>query len=169
MAYVQVIDNTYFYVMREADPDDRWDNDDTATDHNVTGVRAVSSKEYYDLVVDFEPNNEPAYLLYGIYSSGDSFSNSDGHIEFVGLYRDKNVAWENYRKLKEHNEIYRLLNERWGVTPTERKAAERKHKDFDERSIELVTDNDGTTINILVPWNGYFENLTQLEVLEVTF
>ena len=139
MAYnVEIVDDEYTEVTRHADPDEQWDADDTDTSHCVRGFKV--SDRYYDLSVGFEPEYGKTYfLLYATYSTGDSFSNHGGRIEFVDLYEDENVAWENHRRLDRHGEGYsaKLLHE------------------------------SGEEYMFSVPWVGYFESLENLEVLAV--
>jgi len=134
---INIVDNDYVVVTRHADPDERWDGDDLSMDHSIEGFNLVEG--YGDLEVGFEPDFDKTYfLLYGIYSTGDSFHHEEGRIEFVDLYEDREVAWENYRRLEKSNEYTVTL----------------KHE-------------SGKEYGFYVPWRGYFENLSSLDVLAV--
>jgi len=135
---VDIVDNGYTEVTRHADPDERWDGDDLSTDHSIEGFN-LRKESYGDLEVGFEPDFDKTYfLLYGIYSTGDSFHHEEGRIEFVDLYEDGEVAWENYRRLEASNEYTVTL----------------KHE-------------TGKEYGFYVPWRGYFESLTSLDVLGI--
>ena len=135
---VQIVDDVYSEVTRHADPDDRWDADDTYTSHSIRGFKVV--KGYYDLAVGFEPSYDKTYfLLYATYSTGDSFSHHEGEIEFVDLYEDENVAYENLRRLQQLEAGY---------------------------SAKLLHEN-GEEYIFNVPWVGYFESLSDLEVTAI--
>src|SRR5210317_84780 len=96
-------------VTRAGDPDDEWDRDDTYTDHNIEGFRAAPEEDskYFDLVVPYEPEfDKEYYLLYAVYSTGDSFGHDDGSgIEYIGLYTENelDVARENLDRVKKHD------------------------------------------------------------------
>lgn len=52
-----------------------------------------SNGKSYDILVPFEPQpDRPYYLIYGIYSSGDSFGSSSGNLHFVGLFEHQEDA-----------------------------------------------------------------------------
>ena len=139
---INVIDEVFYGVSREGDPNDTWDRDSTYEDHNVTGIRVVEG--YSDLEVGFTPEpNKDYWLLYGIYSTGDSFGTDDGRISYVDLYEDRGVAEENAKRLRKHNEG----NE-------------------DCYSCKLIHES-GKEYQFHVPWKGYFERLSYLEVKAV--
>ena len=138
---VKVIDNVYGGITEEANPNDSWSRDSTYEDHNIEGIRVVDG--YYDLEVGFEVEPGRDYwLLYGIYSTGDSFGTDDGRIEFVDLYEDRLVAEENAKRLRKHND------------------------EGEGFSCELVHES-GKDFQFHVPWKGYFERLSYLEVQPV--
>lgn len=164
--YVEVIDNTYGGVLNPADPDDKWDRDDTYTDHNIRGIKVVGERAYHHLPVDFNPEDRDCYLLYVIYNTGDSFGCDEGLIEFVGLYKDRDIAEENARRIKEHYSIYRKLNARFGVTEKQRRLYQREYKHFNSFSVTLINE-DQREYRIHVPWTGYFESVTDVGIERV--
>jgi len=75
-------------VTRHADHTDEWDADDLAYQPEVQAVQ-LSGSEYGDFYLDSEPKvGENFFLVYVIYSTGDSFHHEEGRIEFVGLLKD---------------------------------------------------------------------------------
>ncbi len=149
---VRVLDDVHYGVTQEANPEDSWDRDDTYESHHVQGVRAVGDKEYFDLTVGFDIVDDKHYfLVYGIYSTGDSFGHDEGRIEYVGLYEDREVAEDNARRIERHARDYR----------------DDSITDDDAYSVTLVTE-DGAEYKVSVPWNGYFERLSYIEIERVT-
>ena len=141
MVNVRIIDETYGGVSREA-TEDEWDRDDTYTDHNIQGFRAVKEKDYYDLSVGFDVKKyKHYYLVYVIYDTGDSFGRDDGQIEFVGLYQDRSVAEENKRRIDKNEKV-------------------------DSFSVKLVTEDD-EEFDCHTPWKGYFECFHGASIEEV--
>ena len=150
---IRVVDNSYSHVTRERDPSDRWDADDTASYHNIEGIQIVPGRgNFYDLETTFPVVREQYYyLVYGIYSTGDSFSHHEGIITYVDLYfyeclaiRCRTLLEWHYEKAKDDHSI----------------GAE------DRFSVEIPTGTGGWR-KFGVPWIGYFERLTALEILEV--
>jgi len=169
MTNIKILDEARTYVTDPANPDDKWDRDNTATEHDIRGFRVVGEQNYYDLSVDFEVDpTRPYFLVYAIYSTGDSFGHDDGCIEFVGLYESLDVAHENAQRLKIHNETYRQWNDPWYTPSKQMSMAELKklEKNFEPYSVQLVT-KDGTDYKMNVPWHGYFEHLDEVEVESV--
>jgi hypothetical protein len=146
---IQVIDETYTTDTSEPDPNDSWDRASTSTDHSIVGFQAAPEKDnkYYDLVVPFEPLFEKDYfLLYAVYSTGDSFGRDDGQgIEFIGFYREEQVgiAQENQRKIETH---LRSQNDSYSI-----KLKSPEGKPFDQTT----------------PWVGYFESLDLVEIVRI--
>lgn len=147
--YFEVIDQVYGSVTREADPDDSWSRDSTSEEHCIVGLKEVPEGKYYDVGVTDGPVDE-LYLLYGIYSTGDSFGTDSGRIEFVSLHRDKAVAEENARRIEKNADDFRR---------------ESRHT-TSSYSVELLTD-EGETFKFCVPWNGHFESLDWITVERV--
>jgi hypothetical protein len=80
------------YVTRERDPNERWDADDLAWDHNIQGFSVVGEKKYWDFVMTKNPKGKTLYLVYALYNTGDSFYCEENVICLVGLYEDKEDA-----------------------------------------------------------------------------
>lgn len=140
MKNIRIIDKLYGGCLREPDPDNRWDSGHYFTEHNITGFK-VGGK-YGDLEVDFTPKKNTSYhLLYITYDTGDSFGRSDGHIEFVDLYQDFEVAEANQKRLLDHYN-------KW----------ENDHSCSDKKwSTKLVAENKNE-YKYSVPGLGYFDN-----------
>jgi hypothetical protein len=166
---VKVIDDSHSYITEHGDGKQWGRRDCYAEEHNIRGVRDVGEKGYYDLQTAFDLDpTRPYFLVYGIYSTGDSFGHDEGRIEFVGLYEDLEVAHENVRRIQQHNEMYNQLENRWYTSSKQMSKAEmtKLRKTFEPYSVQLVTE-DGQEYKVHVPWHGYFERLTEVEVQPV--
>lgn len=139
--HIHVIDESRTEVTRDRDTSDKWDGDDTHTDHDVIGFK-ISNGTYFDLIVDFEPKaSTDYYLLYAVYSTGNSFSHSAGSgIEYYGLYTKEQlyIAEENKKILEDRSKK-------------------------PEYNIE-IKDTNGNMMKSWCPWSGYFESLDSVNL-----
>lgn len=126
MTYLEVDARAHVEVTREA-TEEMWDRDDTSTTWIIGDtVRRLTDNSYRAVPVSFDVvAGQKVYLIYAIYSYGDSFGHDEnGGLELCGIYQTYDEA---------EGERVRLV----GV------------EDY------------------RVPWNGYFNSLTTLEVKEV--
>lgn len=115
----------------------------------INGIDLISENSFFDLVVPFEIEHfKPYWLLYVIWSDGDSFGHADGcWFEAVGLYDKEtyDIGVKNKERIEEH------------------------YKDSEGRdkfSIDLL-DHDENEYMMHVPWTGYFESMDCVELEEV--
>lgn len=131
-------------VTRETDPTDEWSGEDRVTTWNVEDVSLTKPRnsDYKSLEISYDVDtNKRHYLVYGIYSTGDSFSHhADSNIEFVDLYRTREEA-EQCVSLLEKNQS--------GINPF------------------LITTSAGYHLNYNPPWGGYFEVLSYIKIMPV--
>lgn len=145
---IDIVDRVYTDVTRQSSGD-QYDRDDTSSSHNIEGFHAAleTDNTYFDLTVPFEPEfGKTYYLLYAVYSTGDSFGHDAGHgIEYIGFYRDEelDVAKENQRRIETHA---------------------RNARSPQSYSITLKTPSGGRTFDQTTPWVGYFESLDYTEI-----
>jgi len=145
LKHIEIEDDSYTDVTR--DPDSEYDGDDTSTSHHITGFRV--KKDYGDLEVAFTPERGKDYfLVYAIYSTGDSFSHHDGKICFIGFFEDKKLADENKKRIEEN---YKNPGD-WNSD--------------NHYSVTLIA-NSGKEWKMSKPWQGYFERLDWVEVQAV--
>lgn len=143
--YLKVINNRYCgesYHSSEQFGDwfEHYSND-------VKGIELLSDeKKYHDLVVDYDlKEGDIVYLVYGTYSTGDSFGSCNGCIEFVDVFKTEQKAWDCRNAL----------------------VKEQKDKDGNTVwSVEYLTESD-KTLKFHVPWFGYFEHLDDVYVVEL--
>lgn len=163
---LKVTAHSYGEVTREADPNDRWSGEDTTSSWNVEGISLA--KEYPNVTACFPVEaGDTVYLVFGVYSTGDSFSHhEDGSIDYIDVYKTHAKAEATAKTLREHNNWYRGMNDRWApITAKERKALSKKYKSA--YSLEIVREN-GSKMSVHIPWNGYFETLSYIEVASFT-
>ena len=153
---VRVVDDEHCEVTREAEPGERWDNDDVSYDHYIKGIKLVDHNEYGDIDLGYKPEEGKLYyLLYVTYSTGDSFHREDGRISFVDLYRTREEAEENVKLMREHYEKAR-----------DRRFERIKKEKFNPYSVELKN-HEGNVFSFHCPYVGYFERLSSIEVESV--
>lgn len=101
---VQIIDETSCYSDEPSDEEDEWYRPNSYTDHEITGFKIDSG--YFDLATDFVPEyNTPYYLLFAVWSSGDSFGYDSGaYIEYFGLFENEEIAKLNEQRINDKKE-----------------------------------------------------------------
>jgi len=145
---IEIIDESYGETIREPQEDDNWDRGDSSTDHNITGFRAApeETSRYYDLIVPYEPEFDTTYyVLYAVYTTGDSFGYDSGAgIEYIGFYTKDElaVAKANLHKIE-------------------------TNKNTEGFSIKLKTPDGGKTFDQHTPWVGYFESLDYADITSI--
>ena len=112
---------SYTEVTREHDPSDRWSGEDTYTSWTVTGLsRNKPNGNYRAVDIEYEPTGI-VYLVFAVYSTGDSFGLAEGGgFEVIDLYQTYEEASacanalekdkKNFVKIKELNEIVKMSN-----------------------------------------------------------
>jgi hypothetical protein len=107
---ISITDYTETHVTREGDPNEQFDGDDVEHSHSITGFKLGARSG--DITLCFEPKfNTDYFLLYYLWSTGDSFSHESGKIEFIDLYRNRNEAEVAKKKIEKHYEEYKSGNE----------------------------------------------------------
>ena len=140
MTNIRINDNSYCEVTRERDPHDEWSGEDTYTGHSIESFHVVDDDDHCDISVVFDiDDGKDYYLLYAIYSTGDSFSRNDGEIALIDLYETKEMAEKNRQLIADNL------------------------KDEDNWSVILELE-DGRVYSFHVPWKGYFEHLDEVAI-----
>lgn len=148
MRYFKIEKDTFCQNLGGWDADDEWSRDSYYESHTVRGIKEVKEKDYFDLPL--EDGEGPIYLLYAIYDTGDSFGRDEGRFEAVMLHHDRSIAEENRRRILEQNRQYE----------------QSRGHNMEDYSVTLLTDS-GKEFQISTPWNGYFEDLSTVEIEEV--
>lgn len=155
---IKVIDNSYTYqtVSGETDNDSPYCyRGETNTEHDIQGIKKTSGSEYFDLEVPFDVEFGKSYfLVYVIYSTGDSFGNDYGRIEFIDLFQKEKLANSLKKKIEQHYNEYVESNLYSYVGGRTVKRAKAPHHTI------KYTNNEGKEIDLYTgPWIGYFERL----------
>lgn len=126
-----------------------YDNDDTSSTWSIHGLK-FDKGGYRDIDIPFDVvEGEEYYLLYAVYSTGCSFGHDQhGQIEFIDLYKSKEKA----------QAAFNVIDEFQSLSDSER--------DNYKNTVNLIRE-DGKPYSFYVPWNGYFESLSYIEVLPI--
>ena len=151
MSHIKVLATHYIDVTREADSDEEYDADDLAHIVDVIGLQEVKDDEYFDIAIPFKLEKDTPYcLVMGVYSTGDSFHQETGVVEYVDVFRTLRAAQTCKDTLEQHDKQYQ----------TDKITYE------DSLSVKLIRD-DNSTYDFYVPWTGYFETLEYVEIVGV--
>lgn len=112
-------------------------------DFRINSVHLDRTSDYdEEFDVPFEVvEGDEVYILYMIYTSGDSFGYSDGNSEIIWVFKDKEVA-------RKAEGVY--------IDAVE-------SEEYNNSLIEVVVDG-GTTLKLSNPAWGYFENVSTIEL-----
>jgi hypothetical protein len=129
----------YTEVTREADPDDAWGANDTSTTWSADGITLSDRDGHHALPVDFPVEaGDLVYVVYAVYSTGDTFHRADGeYLEVISFHKDMNTAAKNVTALNGRRD---------------RGSAGNDYK-------MTITYDSGATVERYCPWDGYFESL----------
>lgn len=130
------------------DSEDDWSRDSYEGTVYVKGFNVVGEKDYHDFPINFDPKNG-IYLVYVVYTTGDSFGYDGGQVEFITAYDSAEKAEENAKKIRDHYNQY-------------------KANETSDYSVSLK-DNDGNTFQQYASWEGYFEHIDELIVEHLTY
>jgi hypothetical protein len=143
-SFVHVVDHVEHIQVREGDGEMYSDRGETDQSHSIEGIEVLTVSQYNDLEVGFEVKyDKDYYLLYALYSTGDSFGQDGGRIEFVDLYRTPAKAQEAKKRLLAATAAYQSNR---GCYSTEIK------NELDQK------------YTFHMPWLGYFERLEDLRI-----
>jgi len=120
--------------------------------------------------VSFEPKDK-VYLVYGIYSTGDSFGHSNGEAEILDVFETKEEAEEFAKKVNSFNDLE--TSEPYGLKPREKEERIKQIKNILGDSVQESKSgwkkydfiHRGEVLHF--PWGGYFEILNDIEIKEL--
>ena len=174
--------DAYTEVTSEADPESDYSGDDTYTDHQINKIiPSLGSEKRFNVVGGFSKEEleqaSKVYLVYLIYSTGDSFSRSERkNIEFIQVFLSEEKAKRCVKQIKSQNGLYSELNR---YKPDIVKAQELakdvmdfKHSFKKDKGINhdffhvCFQDEKDEVQRIYADWNGYFESLDEIDIKE---
>lgn len=139
-------------ILRYADPNEEWDNDDTNIDTYIHGIQKVDANGYSDLTIPFDV--EPGrtyYLVYANYDTGDSFGQYGGQVCYIDLFKRYSLAKKLMKLLQEDASIP-LDVSNW----------------TNSTNNLSYTREDGSKIDCYTgTWKGYFESLNYFTIESV--
>lgn len=143
---------------------------ESSSSHSINGLVEEENREFGSEMVPLISEHQKLregknyFILYAIYSTGDSFSSDeDGGIEFIAAFSNRNLAKENKERLKKHHEA--VCN--WNGNYTSR--SKKKNEKLKKVTPHLTTilGHDHQAIELHIPWHGYFERLTSINIKTV--
>lgn len=149
MRRYDVVDTTWVDVDDDHDDLSEYARPNTRTEHCVEGIREAKNG---DLITDMDLKvDDSAYLVYVIYSSGDSFGHDSGkHLTPIHLFDSEEKAHACVKAINEHyrnNDPNGPAEVRWTVN---------------------FTGNDGSIQSEYAGWVGYFESIDEVTAELVT-
>jgi hypothetical protein len=143
--------NTIEHVIREADPDDEWDNGSHRDEHEIIGAEIVDD-EFSQFEVEGVKEGDTLYFVYALYNTGDTF----------GSYENKLCDLALLRHLEDAEYLYDCL-EKDSKTVQDQSDFESMFK-----PLSVTYPKCGITETIGVStWKGYFESLNSFEIAAV--
>lgn len=145
MSVLYIQDESYTEKTTSEPPEneDPYYRDSTHTTHSIQGISLKKRGSRYNetLELDYQPDADALhYLVYALYSTGDSFGHDSGRIEFIDLFKTESDA----------NDCHELL---------------KKAKDGSAR----IKSGGGKAYTFSVPWIGYFDRLESIEIESFNF
>ncbi len=94
MGYLELIYSSYSEDTSEVDPEDSWDRPNTATTYDVRGLKLVDQDGYKRLPVDDDVSvGDDLWVVYAVYSTGDTFGHDEGGgFEWLSYHRTEEAA-----------------------------------------------------------------------------
>lgn len=136
-SYISVNASSYVDYIREPSDEDSWDRGDTSTDWYFGPAVVVSKDKSWDECVDFDiASGQKFYVVVAVYDTGDSF------------------GWDK-------NGQYTVVD-----TFTDRELAEKCEAACYMKEVSYTKQNGELVCGSCAPWNGYFENLSYVTILE---
>ena len=142
---IKILDN----IDRDyKEPDEEYGDWSAKTIHHITGAVKVKEKEYFNVEVTDNFLDKEVYLLYLLYSHGDSFETGSGNIEYLDVF-------ENYDKALE---VKKIIDDDY----------EEKPNYTFESSDLFYTKENGNIVKIPTDiYKGYFEDLESVNIQKI--
>jgi hypothetical protein len=151
--YIEIDFEQNCVVSRHNNPNIPYDGQDTDSSWDIFGANIVSKENSFDIVLEDDVTEMEGYLVYVIYSTGDSFSrHTDGGMAVVDLYKDRETAQKVAKRIREHSEESRQNSH---------------DPNYDEFSVNIPA-NNGKTVRFFCSWAGYFERISSIKVLKIS-
>jgi hypothetical protein len=139
-------------VSDDYDHEDEWERGDTCTSWYVEGAMPEGRVKDKDKILDTIGTNHAGtcYLVYLIYSTGDSFGHdSRSNLELVWVFPSKELAELAVKTLEEHNKGFQN---------------EANPSSYPNVVLQL---EEGVYKEFYPSWQGYFESLDEVGFVKV--
>ncbi len=139
MNFVQVVTHETCTQKYSSEPYGDWYSN---CDTTVLGLKPSKQYDYNSIPVDFDlVPDMPLYLVYVVYSTGDSFGRSDGRTDFVDVL-DNSV---------DADFLVKVINDR-SLTRN------------NSYSVTITYPSNGRKFLLSPSWEGYFETIESVNV-----
>jgi hypothetical protein len=164
MKKVHIYGKSYEINLGGSRSDDEWSRDSTSTNWEVYGV-AENVPNQYSSFDEIETDIEgKAYALYAIYSSGDSFGHDENaYFNLIWIFKSRKIAEKAKSMIEDHCDWYVKCNH--AFYSYNEKVNKKKYES--EYSLKVKIDN-GKDLTVSASWNGYFDSLTTVDIVECT-
>lgn len=125
-----------------------WDGDDIEHSHDFNGFRVVKSNDIWDFILNKHPRNNEHYLVYVLYSTGDSFGSENNCLSMIAFEAEYMDAKAVRDAIEADYIEYRKSGE-YGYKP-----------------LEIVLPKSKRTITVGTgTWKGFFEGMNSVNLL----
>ncbi len=144
MTKLNIIDHGYEDIVRNGNPDDKWDGDDTYNHHDIRGLQIVADETQYmsyDIEVPFDVKvGDRLYLVAVYYNTGDSCHHEENKVDFIEIFKTAEKA----------DALVKIV---------------RNDKGTDRYDYSLEYENElGVKMTTHKAWMGYFESFNDVEI-----
>lgn len=150
MFYVRILHEDHSTITREGTGE--WDGDDIDHEHFFYGFEVSKENKFWDFILNEDPTGKEYYLVYVLYSTGDSFHTENNclcMLEFLDSYEDARTL------------VIAIETDDRNYT-----------KDTDgypHKSLEIKLPKSGRTISVNTgTWKGYFEHFSSVRMEKMT-
>jgi hypothetical protein len=160
MIKIEVKGNMYSSSTMPTEEYGSWHIDE---EHDLYALKEVIDDDFFDIILDIEKINHRKnyFLVYGIYSIGDSFGEHMGKIEYLKLF-------ETFDEAKIFKDDLELL-EKYADSNFKRKDFEPQLLDNIKKEYSWDRCFEYFGEKFTLPWGGYFDNLTNYHIKELGF
>lgn len=106
MAKFRIMDTSVVHWDREPDEDDSFDQGVKVEYHTINGVILVDEEKerrpWYNIETDIDVKvGDTVWFVYVIYTTGSTFGQAKGNIEYIDIFTDENEAFACYKTIKD--------------------------------------------------------------------
>lgn len=152
----------YTDITDECGQDEEWCRDSTTSSWTVNGLEI--EEKYPDVTACFPvASGDQCYLVYAVHSTGDSFGHDENsQITYVDLFSTSEKAHAAAKVIQDHASWYRQVNNQYS-----RKNVTELENKYEQTYGVNITRENGNILLVDTGWNGYFESLSYVEVINL--